>query len=178
MEFIQCDAGKKHTFRIEDIAIVIMVTDLDGCYIPDEAIKKSRNHKNIGYHDNGIYTNERGDIKKRNGRKRRVIDHLVGLAALGGIPFEIYYMSRNLDHVLHGRPNIAKNDKTRNAKHFVRAHQTLESLNLFFDDTLGDMPNSYQESWDYVRATGSLRSLERHTNIHLVLNHAHIPETN
>lgn len=171
--FIQDHADRKHTFKMDDIATIIMVTDLDGCYIPDEAIIQSHDYKGVVYHDDGIYTDDRCDIKKRNNRKRKVINLLVGLTSIDGIPFEIYFMSRNLDHVLYGRPNINENDKICKAKRFVREHRTLESLEQFFDSILGDMPNNYQESWDYVRTAGRLRSLERHTNIGLLLNHAH-----
>lgn len=178
MRFIECDASNNHTFKVGDIEKIIVVTDLDGCYIPDRAVIKNLAHKNITYRDDGIYTAKRGEVIQRNGNKREAINHLVSLTSLDCIPFEIYFMSRNLEHALEGRSNINNRDKIRHAKRFVHEHQDSESLRQFFSGILGDMPNDYLGSWDYIRAEESLRSLERHTNIGILLNHNANSKTN
>ena len=82
------------------------------------------------------------------------------------VPYQCYYMSSNLDHVLHNLLNCSSEDKERNAFLFAKKYKNaLGEFLQFLCESDFSVNTSYRESWDFIKE--GLRSLERHSNLGL-----------
>lgn len=101
-------------YRKSDICRIVHLTDMDGAFIPDDAVVED-NTVEIGappyYTETQIQTSNRAGILDRNQRKRNNIDRLSACPKVAGIPYSMYYFSLNLEHILHGRTNLSDWEK-------------------------------------------------------------------
>lgn len=101
-------------YRKSDICRIVHLTDMDGAFIPDDAVVED-NTVEIGappyYTETQIQTSNRAGILDRNQRKRNNIDRLSAYPKVAGIPYSMYYFSLNLEHILHGRTNLSDWEK-------------------------------------------------------------------
>ena len=161
----------------KDISEIIQIVDMDGAYIPDEAIKYDPHlledgNEKIHYDDDCIRTGNVQKIKERNLRKVGNISRLAEMKTLkvrpAIIPYSVYYFSCNLDHYIHHDANLPPQEKCRRAQEY--SITCAEDLDYFLDtflkdpDAAGDM--SYEESWSFIK--DEMNSLRRHTNVDLL----------
>lgn len=143
---------------------IIHLVDMDGAYIPNEAIVEDPAAERPVYSVTEIRTTDKPGIEQRNLQKRSNLDRLISTKAIWKIPYSVYYMSCNLDHALYGKLNTSDEDKENDAHAFAK---------LYKDDTQGflkyisesdfSVMEGYKESWSYIKQ--DLHSLERHTNL-------------
>ena len=151
----------------KDITEIIQVIDLDGAYIDDAAIVEG--DCRIKYTDQGIVTDGRERIIKRNEQKRENVDYLCSLEKISvrqkKVPYSVYYFSSNLDHFLHNDANLEPRMKVELSDLFQRKYESDPEgfIKLFQEDPNAAGEMSYQESWDYIREGNN--SVKRHTNI-------------
>ena len=95
-------------YKKSDICRIVHLTDMDGVFIPDEAVIEDMNIRESSpfYTDNQILTPNRSSILDRNHRKQSNIERLLVCSKISGIPYSLYYFSLNLDHALHGKRNL------------------------------------------------------------------------
>lgn len=92
---------KKNPFIEEsDILKVIQIIDTDGAFIPDTLVKQSDTEK-TEYYETYIAAKDRNRLIRRNISKRNIVYKLSHSEYMAGFPYEIYYFSRNIEHVLH-----------------------------------------------------------------------------
>ena len=85
---------------------------------------------------------------------------------LKDIPFRVYFMACNLEHVLHGIPNASKEEKEALAESFAEKYEDdLEGFLAFIRDESFALSMGYRESWDFVKR--GVSSLGRFTNLNL-----------
>ena len=97
------DVVKKYAerkFRSGDFSRIIHITDMDGAFIPDEAVVEDAAAVKPLYSATEIRTQRKSGIENRNQRKRECLNRLSTASRIWGVPYQIYYMSCNLDHVL------------------------------------------------------------------------------
>ena len=160
--FIKRDKG----FNKSDILKIIHLVDTDGCYIPDNKIIEDVSQSHFIYADENIIVNSRANCKSRNHGKAKILDYLITLKKIWNIDYNFYYMSTNLDHVLHNDPNILDSKKIEQASAFKEKYagkeqnfiQDLKKEKLIYE-------GSFEESWDYIKQ--GTNSLKRKTNINL-----------
>ena len=88
---------------------VIHLVDMDGAFIPDTSIVENPDADNPIYSLTEIQTARPEQMAKRNEHKQRVLNRISKLKKVwASIPYQVYYMSCNLDHVLHGKLNKKK----------------------------------------------------------------------
>lgn len=153
-----------NSLKHSDFCRIVHIVDTDGVFIPNSAIIEDKSVKNIIYTPTKIITSNKSDIEQRNSSKRAILNILLKKKTIWNIPYEVYYMSCNLDHVLYGQQNSSDKDKKRDSLKFVRAYK---------DDTAGflhfisksefSVDGSYLSSWKYIEE--ELHSIERHTNL-------------
>ncbi len=131
-------------FKPEDFSQIIHIADTDGAFIPDDAVVKDSTAANPVYSVTEIRTQRKTGIEARNRHKRENLDKLSSTPAIWKIPYRIYYMSCNLDHVLYGKLNSPDEEKENDSYAFAK---------------------KYRQSWQYIRE--GLHSLERHSNFGL-----------
>ena len=110
------------------------------------------------------------DMKKavvRNNHKKDMMNFLLGLSDIRGIPYKCYFMSSNLDHALYDRQKLSKEEKEQYSNAFYELFQGREKLFIDFlrSDVVNGCPDSFPASWRYIKK--ELHSLERHTNLHI-----------
>lgn len=145
---------------------IVLITDMDGAYVPESALKEGKT-KEFVYSSTSIECNNIDKIKVRNERKSKLIDFLLKINEINAIPFEMYYMSSNLDHALYNEQNLNDDRKQLYSDAF---HETFEGkeylfINFLYSDVVNGVPDCYPKSWSYIKS--GLHSLERHTNLHI-----------
>ncbi len=169
-------AIKKDGIYPKKIAKIIQIVDLDGAYIPDEnVVPYSDEHQNNEkpYYDGESGRIEAADVSAiidRNDRKRKNLEHLLGLPEQKikiiqkSIPYEMYFFSSNLDHFINKDANVITGKK-RLADQFTRSYglDTDVFSKYFFADksSIGHM--GYEESWNFIKK--GTNSVKRYTNI-------------
>ena len=157
--------ANSYHFKQSDFKQVIHLLDMDGAYIPDEAVKGDSSKKHAFYTTSEILTAYPDRIRERNHRKCKNLGRLYGLNAVWGkIPYEAYYMSANLDHVLYNKLNTSDEEKAINSMAFARRYKDhLCEFLTFISDSDFAVCTTRRDSWDFIKQ--DLHSLERHTNL-------------
>lgn len=167
--------AKSNPFSRNDFQQVIHLIDMDGAYIPDAAIRYHpeaaiRYHPEAGkpvYSLTEIKTVRPEQLALRNQHKREKLARIRSLTKIWGtIPYQAYYMSRNLDHVLYGKLNSSDQEKEADAHAFAKKYrEDIDGFLAFLSDSDFSRMDGYLESWDFIKK--GLHSLERFTNLGL-----------
>ena len=162
------DWASRYGLKRSDFLRVIHITDTDGVYIPDtNVIEDSSHNGRPEYNETNIVASPVSMIRARNARKRSNLNKLCSIATVWGkIPYSIYYMSCNLDHVLYGVQNSDDATKIRNAYLFSKKYMNdIDGFVNYISDPAIAVAGDYEETWEYIRQ--GLNSLHRHTNLNL-----------
>ena len=160
--------ASKYGLKHSDFLRIIHITDTDGSYISDGNVIEDIDH--IGrpeYYETKIVTSPKSNIKERNARKRANLDKLSSISSVWrDIPYSIYYMSCNLDHVLYGSQNSDDATKQDNAFQFAKRYKyDLDGFVAYISDSAIAVAGDYKTTWDFIRQ--GQNSLHRHTNLSL-----------
>ena len=157
-------------FKRSDFREVIHVIDTDGAFIPDDKICEDYTLKKIQYCSTEIRAVNRDSIIARNHQKQKNVNALISCNSVWKtIPYSVYYMSCNLDHVLHDRLNCTSNEKEKNALRFARRYKDdLHGFIEYISNSDFSVIDDYISSWNFIRK--GTRSLERHTNLGIRVN--------
>ena len=135
--------------------------------------------RSFQYTEKNIYAKSREKVEERNTYKARNMMLLRGMRETCGICYAAFYMSRNLEHVIADEGgNPTPEAKDRIAEQFNDMFE--EDLTMFkkfinestiakFDTKTGDFWQRYNQSWEYMEQKNSLRSLERASNLCLLV---------
>lgn len=157
--------AKSNHYKASDFREVIHLVDMDGAYIPDDAILADPDAKKPFYTTTAIYTAQPLQIAARNKRKSENLGRICSLnKTWNTIPYRAYYMSRHLDHVLYDKMNSTDQEKESDAYHFARTYKdNLDTFLTFISDSDFSVCGDFKQSWEYIRK--EKHSLERHTNL-------------
>ena len=120
------DVVKKYagrTFKSGDFSRIIHITDTDGAFIPDDAVVEDAAAVKPLYSATEIRTQRKSGIENRNLRKRECLNRLSSASRIWGVPYQIYYMSCNLDHALYGKLNSTDYEKEADAFAFAKKYR-------------------------------------------------------
>jgi hypothetical protein len=167
----------KRKFKQSDILAVIHIIDTDGCLIPEDNVVIDGQQKALTYYQdnfisvpteaqkNNILT--RNDIRSRNIRTMNSVSSIVS----NKYNYQMFYFSRNLEHVIFDEPNPCSETKVDNIEEFLdNLTLPLEKYLLqFMPDTNAESYNEqYIASWTFI-SRGN-KSLQRSTNVPLLFN--------
>lgn len=148
-----------------DFKEIIHIVDMDGAYIPNECIVKDVYEKPV-YDLEAIRTANTEGIIQRNLQKSSVLNKLCTTPTIWSVPYHVFYMSCNLDHVLHNRPNSTDEDKENDSYRFAKRYKdNIPAFLTFICGSDFSVLSGYRESWEYIKQ--SKNSLHRHTNLGL-----------
>lgn len=164
-EEIQAFCSKKFLTK-GNILRIVHIIDTDGAFIPDELIQEDTDCRQIVYSENSIRCISKKNLIRRNHIKQQNVQKLLDTHNIGGLSYSLYYMSSNLEHVLHNRINLTDEEKEELSYEFAEICaekpeyfiQLMTSQTVFID-------GSYRESWDFIKS--GKHSLERHSNLAL-----------
>jgi len=151
----------------KDFQQVIHIVDTDGAFIPESSIIKNDDAIKPTYCLTEIHTSKPEQLVLRNTHKQVVLNRISTLKKVWvSVPYRAYYMSCNLDHVLHDVMNCTDEDKENNAYAFAEKYKDdIDGFLSFISDSDFSRVDGYHESWEYIKK--DLHSLERNTNLGL-----------
>lgn len=169
---------EKNKFLPKDLLAVVQVTDADGCFIANEQVKVNTEIKeSIFYDETEILVNsekKKEAIEERNTLKAQNIKILATSESFTlkkiPVPYQLFYFSTNLEHVLWGERNEEPTGKVSKADEFM------DTLTVSIEDYLRqylrtNKDHSYveqiEESWAYLMQ--DCNSLQRSTNVPLLV---------
>ena len=158
---------ERSKLRKTDIIKIIHILDTDGVYIPEINIIEDKNIKKFLYTINGIVAPSKENVQKRNESKKQIVEKLLVTSKINSIPYEMYYMSCNLEHVLHDKlEDISEDEKKELANKFAdrfyeKEIEFIEFINNKDFKVLGD----YKATWDFIKK--ELNSVNRYSNFWL-----------
>ena len=158
-------ASQNHFIKT-DFREIIHISDSDGAFIPNDYIVEDKNARDPIYSPTEIRTRSKKGIEQRNEQKSGNLSALAGLREVCGLPYRIYYMSVNLDHVLYGKLNTSDREKEKDSHAFVKKYRgNLPAFIEYISESDFAVKKDYKESWEYIKE--ERHSLERHTNLGL-----------
>lgn len=90
---------------------------------------------------------------------------------LSGIPYQVYFMSCNLDHVLYDKLNSTDEEKEKDALCFAKKYRSnIPEFVTFISNSSFTVKGSYLDSWAFIKE--EKRSLERFTNLRVCIERA------
>ena len=158
---------ERSKLRKTDIIKIIHILDIDGVYIPEINIKEKKKKKKFLYTINGIVAPSKENVQKRNESKKQIVEKLLVTSKINSIPYEMYYMSCNLEHVLHDKlEDISEDEKKELANKFAdrfyeKEIEFIDFINNKDFKVLGD----YKATWDFIKK--DLNSVNRYSNFWL-----------
>lgn len=151
-------------FKPADFKGIIHIVDMDGAFAPDNAIVDDPERDKCLYTDTEIRTNSVDSVKKRNAQKRETLFRLTGTGKIRSIPYRIYYMSCDLEHVLYDKRNSSDKEKEDYAYDFAAKYKgDIVGFLRFMCDSDFSVNGNYKDSWKYIEE--DCHSLERHSNL-------------
>lgn len=156
--------ARSQHYKASDFKQIIHIVDMDGAYIPDDNIFETEDCVDVKYEVEGIYTNNRAAIVTRNEQKRDNLYRLRSCGTIWSIPYRVYYMSCNLDHVLYDKQNSTDEDKENDAYAFAKKYRNnVEEFVQYICGSSFSIVGDYKESWKHIQK--DLNSVNRFTNL-------------
>ncbi len=159
----------KRKFAPTDYKEVIHIIDTDGAYIDDSWIFQDKSKERFFYTPNGIYYKNRDDVIERNKHKRKIIDSLLGIKTVyGSVKYRVFFLSSNLEHVLHDQMNVEDKRKTELAKEFETEYEdrAKDFINFMCNSNFS-CNQEYNQSWDFIKQNNN--SIQRYTNFDIFI---------
>lgn len=162
------DVMVKYNYRKSDFTHIIHIIDTDGSFIPDDRVYPA-GKPGVEYFPDHIEAGEWEETILRHHRRKNMAQLLSQTEKVLGIPYDVYFMSRNLEHVTQNDPGkVSSGRKVSYAEKF--ADRFADDIFAFTDllyKTGAAAQGDYARSWRDIM-TG-INSLKRRTNINLFL---------
>ncbi len=158
--------AKSRHFKKSDFQEIIHIVDTDGAFIPNDSIIEDEHAEEIFYSEEEIRTKWKKGIEQRNEIKRRHMQVLFSRKKIWDIPYRLFYMSCNLDHVLYNKLNSTDAEKESDAYDFAMKYRlSPDEFVKYICESSFSVTLGYKESCEYIQK--GLNSLKRHTNLGL-----------
>lgn len=167
----------KYKFLAKDLTAIVHITDADGCFIAPEFVKvKEDIEQNLFYTEDAILVNsdkrkeqieQRNEMKANNARILVANDHF-SINRLK-VPYQLFYFSTNLEHVLWNERNEIPTEKVHKADNFMEnLTGTIEEYLSEFLPVSQELPyrEKMKKSWAFLM--DDCHSLQRGTNVPLL----------
>jgi hypothetical protein len=153
-------------FSSNDICGIVHIVDLDGAFISDDLVIQGE-VEDAQYYDDKIVCKDREKFLRSKNNKQSNLVHLSSISEISipygvVVPYFIFYMSCNLDHVLHNKRNSTKEQKQTDSLVFADNYDDPRKFESFFNGSDIKIPGTYQETWNHIQI--ALNSLKRGSN--------------
>lgn len=109
-EEIRAFCNKKFLTK-SNILRIVHIIDTDGAFIPDDLVQEAPDCSQIVYSEDNIRCSSKQNLCRRNHIEQQNVQKLLDTHNIGGLSYSVYYMSSNLEHVLHNRINLSDDEK-------------------------------------------------------------------
>lgn len=160
--------AKSQHYTAKHFKRIIHIVDTDGAYIPDGKVIDNQDCQNPRYESDGIYTKDVKGIISRNKQKRDNLYRLRSCGSIWNIPYRVYYMSCNLDHVLYDKRNSTDEEKEKDAYAFAKRYKNdCAGFVKFICESAFSVNGSYSNLWKHIEKSSN--SIERYTNLSICI---------
>ena len=151
---------------------IIQIVDTDGMFLDDSKIIEDKTAVPNRYTLDNIYTDNVEKIRSLNKVKIANMDNLLSkkdiMIRKHKVPYSVYYMSRNLEHVLHDiMINLSDEQKEKLAYQFANKYSDIQDFVNFIKNSSFSISCEYKESWSFIKQ--DTNSLKRFSNLCLIL---------
>ncbi len=115
--------AKSNHYKASDFKQIIHIVDTDAAYLPENRIAEEAESVELSYLDDGIHTRDKQKVISRNKQKTENLFRLRTCGNILGIPYRVYYMSCNLDHVLYDKRNSSDEEKEQDSYNFAKLYK-------------------------------------------------------
>lgn len=159
-------------FTSNDICEIVHIVDIDGAFIPNDKVEQA-DVEQMQYGEDRIICRDKVQYLKTKENKKMNLLHLSSLSEIkitNGIivPYSVFYMSCNLDHVLHNMKNATINEKKANSIKFADNYDDPDKFIDFFNGVDIKIVGTYSETWEYIQK--DLNSLKRGSNFWICID--------
>lgn len=168
LEHLSYDRG----YRWTDLERIVQICDTDGAFVSDDLVMLDES-VHIAYEPDCIRTDNPESICKRNREKQAAMKQLASIGELTYkkhvVALSVYYLSRNMEHVLHGKnDDLTNSEKEALAHSFRRRYaRDIDGFGAFMSNPTIAARGNYSETWKYIEEGAN--SLSRVSNLHLLL---------
>ena len=160
--------AKSNHYKASDFKQIIHIVDTDAAYLPENRIVEEAESVELSYLDDGIYTRDKQKVISRNKQKTENLFRLRTCGNILGIPYRVYYMSCNLDHVLYDKRNSSDEEKEQDSYNFAKLYKkNVKDFLKFMCNSTFSVKGDFKESWKFIEK--DMHSIERHTNLTICL---------
>lgn len=160
--------AKSNHYKASDFKQIIHIVDTDAAYLPENRIVEEAESVELSYLDDGIHTRDKQKVISRNKQKTENLFRLRTCGNILGIPYRVYYMSCNLDHVLYDKRNSSDEEKEQDSYNFAKLYKkNVEDFLKFMCDSTFSVKGDFKESWKFIEK--DMHSIERYTNLPICL---------
>jgi hypothetical protein len=150
-----------------DIQKVIQIVDIDGAFVEGKFVQQSEKFVTY-YKEDMIYAKDKKQFLIRNERKSNILLKMIKYSKiLASVSYEVLYFSCNLEHVLHNKENLEREEKILLSHEFVDEYdgKTGEAI-AYFSESQFAVKGEYLDTWKFIMK--ELHSLQRYSNVHLL----------
>ena len=155
-------------YKPADFKQIIHIVDTDAAYLADDKVLEDNDCVELSYQDDGIHTS---DVSKVIARNKQKTDNLYRLRSCGniwGVPYRVYYMSCNLDHVLYDKRNSKDEEKEKDAYAFAKkCKNNVDVFMNFMCKSSFSVKGDFKDSWEFIEE--DMHSIGRYTNLPICL---------
>lgn len=155
-------------YKPSDFKQIIHIVDTDAAYLADDKVLEDPECAELSYQDDGIHTS---DVRKVISRNKQKTDNLYRIRNCGniwGVPYRVYYMSCNLDHVLYDKRNSTDEEKEEDAYAFAKKYKNnVVEFRRFMCESAFSVKGDFKESWEFIETDS--HSIEKYTNLPICL---------
>ena len=164
---VKAFASRNH-YKASDFKQIIHIVDTDAVYLEDDKVLEDAECMELSYQDDGIHTNDVNKVIFRNKQKKENLYRLRTCGKIWGVPYRVYYMSCNLDHVLYDKRNSTDEEKENDAYAFAKKYKNnADAFMDFMCESGFSVKGEFKDSWEFIEK--DLHSIERYTNLPICL---------
>jgi len=159
------DFKEKMFLYSTDFLGIIHFVDTDGAFMNQSHIIDGTSSS---FTDSTFITASKKSVIARFTRKKEIYEELVKITSINKIPYYKFFFSRNLEHALYDLPQATLHEKITLSNMFEEKYKS-DALGLeeFLQSLMNDVPNDYNESWNYIFQDDN--SIKRCSNSYLLL---------
>jgi len=164
---VKAFASRNH-YKASDFKQIIHIVDTDAVYLEDDKVLEDAECMELSYQDDGIHTNDVNKVIFRNKQKKENLYRLRTCGKIWGVPYRVYYMSCNLDHVLYDKRNSTDEEKENDAYAFAKKYKSnVDAFMDFMCESDFSVKSEFKDSWEFIEK--DMHSIERYTNLPICL---------
>ena len=155
-------------YKPADFKQIIHIVDTDAAYLAEDKVLEDSACVELSYQDDGIHTNDVSKVVARNKQKTDNLYRLRSCGNIWGVPYRVYYMSCNLDHVLYDKRNSTDEEKENDAYAFAKKYKNdVDAFMNYMCESAFSVKGDFKDSWEFIEQ--DMHSIDRYTNLPICL---------